>query len=281
MGHKRPGLSPSPGGKGMKGNSVPEETPFPLVDTHSHLADPVFEKDLDQVLARARRAGVRRILVMSEDEVEGEAVLELCAERAPFLLPCLGLYPDRVSLDRAERVAARVREKKGVLAAIGEVGLDFRIEGDPEKRKIQEKVLALFAALSRETGLPLSVHSRSAGRRAMEVLAEAGAEKVVMRAFDGKARYALEGAERGWFFSIPPSLVRSRQKEKLVLALPLENLLLESDAPVLGPVPGARNEPALLEVTVQRIAELKGISPLEAARAATSNAARLFGLDLS
>ena len=254
--------------------------PLPLVDTHSHMADPVFTEDLDQVLERARRAGVRAILVMSEDEREGEEVLRFCAGKAPFLLPCLGLYPDRAEPGRAEALAARIREERTRLAAIGEVGLDFRIEGDPVRRKSQEEALQVFASLSLETGLPLSVHSRSAGKRAMEVLARAGAEKVVMHAFDGKARYALEGVERGWFFSIPPSLVRSRQKEKLVQALPLENLLMESDAPVLGPVPGNRNEPAFIEMTVQRIAEIKGVSTLEVARMTTSNAVRLFGLSL-
>ncbi len=249
----------------------------PLADTHSHLADPAFAGDLDQVLERALRVGVKAVLVMSEDEEEGERVLELCKGREDFLLPCLGLFPGKGGPDRAEALAARIREKREVLGAIGEVGLDFRIEGDPRGRKIQEEVLALFVALSRETGLPLSVHSRSAGKRTLDLLAAEGAGKVVMHAFDGKARYALEGVERGWFFSIPPSLVRSRQKEKLVRALPLEAILLESDAPVLGPVPGKRNEPALLEVTVQRIAEIKGVSPIRAAEAAWANAARLFG----
>jgi len=255
---------------------IPRDRPL-LGDTHAHLADPAFREDLEAVLERARRAGLAWILVVTEGPEEWDLALDLCRERGPFLQPALGLFPDRASPEAAEALVRKAREHREELAALGEVGLDFRIEGDPLGRRIQEEALLRLCALSRETDLPLSVHSRSAGRRALEVLAQGGAEKVVMHAFDGKARYALDGAERGWCFSIPPSLVRSRQKEKLVKALPWDSLLLESDAPVLGPVPGRRNEPAFLEVTLQRIAEIKGVTPLEAARRIEENQVRLFG----
>lgn len=170
-----------------------------------------------------------------------------------------------------------MRARAAALAAIGEVGLDFLLAKNAEERILQEQTLRGLAALARETGLPLSVHSRSAGRRCIEVLLEERAERVVLHAFDGKAGHALRGAAAGWFFSIPPSVVRSRQKQRLAALLPLECLLLESDAPVLGPIPDRRNEPALITVALERVAEIRGISPLRLAQATTAAARRLFG----
>jgi len=248
-----------------------------LCDTHSHLADPAFDGDRREVLARAARVGVAQIWVVGEGEEDNERVLRVCAEHPAPLRPCLGLFPGRGGLVEARAVADRIREERGRLAAIGEVGLDFRLEEDSRGRSLQEEVLALFARLSLELELPLTVHSRSAGRRTLEVLAAAGARRVIMHAFDGRAGRALEGARAGFHFSIPPSLLRSRQKEKMVRALPLESILLESDAPVLGPRPGERNEPANLPATVERISEIKGVTPAAVARAAAENLARLTG----
>jgi TatD DNase family protein len=141
---------------------------------------------------------------------------------------------------------------------------------------VQEDILARFVALANELDLPLNIHSRSAGRHAIAFLQRCGARKVLLHAFDGKAAAALEGAEAGYAFSIPPSVVRSPQKQKLVRRLPLDCLLLETDSPVLGPDPTTRNEPANVVVACRAVAELKGVSPETVARVTTDNARRLF-----
>ncbi len=102
-----------------------------------------------------------------------------------------------------------------------------------------------------------------------------------LHAFDGKASTALPAVEAGYFFSIPPSVVRSRQKQKLVKHLPLTCLLVETDSPVLGPEPGARNEPANLLLAIRAIAEIKGLPEPSVAEAVSENAARLYGSLLS
>ncbi len=116
-----------------------------------------------------------------------------------------------------------------------------------------------FVALAAELDLPLNVHSRSAGRATIELLLAHGARRVLMHAFDGRAQSALPGVEAGFFFSVPPSVVRSPQKQKLVRRLPLEHLLVETDSPVLGPVPGERNEPANVQISLRAIAEAKDL----------------------
>ncbi len=129
--------------------------------------------------------------------------------------------------------------------------------------------------------MPLNVHSRSAGRHAVRVLLESSADRVQLHAFDGKFSAAMPAVEAGFFFSIPPSVVRSEQKQKLAKKLPLSCLLIETDSPVLGPVPQERNEPANAPVALRMIAELKGITVDEAAEAVAENTRRLYGDSLS
>jgi TatD DNase family protein len=100
---------------------------------------------------------------------------------------------------------------------------------------------------------------------------------VHLHAFDGKAASAVPAVEAGYYFSVPPSVVRSEQKQKLVKRLPLSCLLLETDSPVLGPLPNARNEPANIKVALKAVADLKGISEADAAAAIRENTLRLYG----
>jgi len=140
------------------------------------------------------------------------------------------------------------------------------------------EVFEKFIELSEKLGLPIIVHSRSAGRDAINILVEKNARRVLMHAFDGKASYAMKGVEAGFFFSIPPSIVRSPQKQKLAARLPLENLLLESDSPVLGVDPLKRNEPANIVFSLREIARIKKVDLEIVAEETTRNAHRLFGL---
>lgn len=246
-----------------------------LFDAHAHLASADFAGDLPQVLARAEAAGVRAVVTVSETPEEAERILALADQHA-LIQPAAGLYPTILDPEAAEAVAAFIRRHAGRLVALGEVGLDHWVVKDEAGRKIQEEILAKFVALSNELALPLNVHSRSAGRRCIAFLRGQGARRVLLHAFDGRAASAADGVEAGYYFSIPPSVVRSTQKQKLTRFLPLERLLLESDSPVLGPDPALRNEPKNVTVACQAIADLKGVAPDEVARLTTSNARRLF-----
>jgi TatD DNase family protein len=189
-----------------------------------------------------------------------------------------GLYPTRLGAEEAAEMMRWIRDHRDRLVAIGEVGLDRWTVKDERQRELQASIFAGFVDLSLELDLPLNVHSRSAGRHAISLLLDRGAKRVQMHAFDGRAGTALPAVEAGWMFSIPPSVVRSRQKQKLVRALPLESLLLETDSPVLGPEPDARNEPANLTNALRAVAEIKEL-PIETVAWTTSeNARRLYRL---
>ena len=191
-----------------------------MIDSHAHLADASFAEDLDSVIERAELAGVQHIVCVSEGLVDGERVLRL-ANTYPQVLPCVGLHPDAADMNTARKVCDLIEQQAEHLIGIGEVGLDYWIAKEPSEREQQREVLALFVRLSNTLDLPVNVHSRSAGHYAIDFLCQQGASRVLMHAFDGKASRALVGIEAGYVFSIPPSIVRSVQKQKLVKRLPL------------------------------------------------------------
>ena len=172
---------------------------------------------------------------------------------------------------------AFIRRNNARLAAIGEVGLDYWIAKQDEERAVQREIFKLFIDLSNELDLPLNVHSRSCGRHVVSLLLEQDVRRVQLHAFDAKAGTALPAVEAGFFFSIPPSVVRSRQKQKLVRQLPLTCLLVETDSPVLGPDAQARNEPANLRVAIEAIADIMAVSKEEVIAAVKDNTRRLYG----
>jgi len=249
--------------------------PAPLIDTHAHLADPVFEADIAEVLARAQAVGVENIIAVSETVEDAQRNLELTA-KYPMILPAAGLYPTILDLNQAERMETLIRKNAGSLTAIGEVGLDYwKVQGE-EERALQRFIFGRMIDLALELDLPLNVHSRSAGKAVIEMLGAKGARRVQLHAFDGRASNALPAVEAGWFFSIPPSVERSEQKRKLIKTLPLDCLLLESDSPVLGPQPGERNTPQNITLALKVIAEIKKKPVNELREVFWNNTKRLY-----
>jgi TatD DNase family protein len=247
-----------------------------IVDTHAHICDPVFDGDRAAVLERARVAGITAVVAVAETLADARRNLDL-AERFPQIKPAAGLYPAHLDLEAAAAMRALIRREHHRLAAIGEVGLDYWLVVDEEGRARQREIFARFIALGRELGLPLNVHSRSAGRQVVDLLLANDAAKVQLHAFDGKAAAALPAVAAGFFFSVPPSVVRSRQKQKLVRRLPLDCLLVETDSPVLGPDPQVRNEPANAAAVITALAELKQMPAAELRAALYANTRRLYG----
>lgn len=225
------------------------------------------------------------VVVVPVGSEEFSKVLDLSSKYGDILFPCLGVHPVQVETDDQRSVAMAdvesalpIMEKYvDKLCGVGEIGLDFqpRICKDPDSKDVQKEVLRLQVEFAKKHNLPVNVHSRSAGRPAICALKEFGASNVVMHAFDGRPSVAMEGVKEGFYFSIPPSIVRNDQ-EKLVKQVPIENMLLETDAPGLGPEKGVRNEPSNIYISCEYIAKVKKIDPLEVKRATTANALKLF-----
>lgn len=172
-----------------------------------------------------------------------------------------------------------IREHAEQLVAVGEVGLDFspHVVGDSTSlREVQQSIFQQQIQLANELNLPVNVHSRSAGHYAIESLISNGAQGALLHAFDGKLSHALKGASADFYFSIPPSIARSPQKQKLVKGLPLDRLVLETDSPALGPERQSVNVPANIQISCDEIAKIKGVSVANVRQVTTENALKLF-----
>ena len=249
-----------------------------IFDTHAHLCDSSFDEDLEEVLNRAAGSGVCKVVAVSEDLSDARKNLQL-SKIYSMIRPAAGLYPDNLDPRQAEEMVSWIRKNRARLWAIGEVGLDFWVAKAPEDRELQANIFSMFVDLSLELDLPLNVHSRSAGRHVIDILLSRGAKRVQLHAFDGKFGTALAAVEAGFLFSIPPSVVRSRQKQKLVRNLPLSCLMVESDSPALGPEAGERNEPANSRIAIETIAYLKGETVQTVAEEVFKNSCRLYEND--
>ena len=169
-----------------------------IVDTHAHLCDKSFDGDLEEVVNRAASAGVYSVVAVSEDFSDAMKNLRL-SEKYSIIQPAAGLYPANLDLKQAEEMIFWIRENRGRLCAIGEVGLDFWVAKKPEDRELQANIFSMFVDLSVELDLPLNVHSRSSGRHAIDILLSKGAKRVQLHAFDGKFGTAIPALEAGFF----------------------------------------------------------------------------------
>ncbi|XP_030248025.1 putative deoxyribonuclease TATDN3 isoform X2 [Sparus aurata] len=256
------------------------------VDCHCHISSGDFDKDIEEVIESSKKAGLLALLAVAEHAGEFDKIIELSRRFPGFIFPCLGVHPVQevspeqqrgASVQDLEAALPIIEKYKDQLVAIGEVGLDFTpryVHCDADKDS-QRQVLIRQAQIAKELDLPLNVHSRSAGRPTIHLLKEQGVEKALLHAFDGKPSVAMEGVKAGYFFSIPPSIIRSEQ-QKLVKQLPLENICLETDSPALGPEKQVRNEPKNICISAEYISKIKGVSLQTVMEVTTQNALRLF-----
>ncbi len=227
--------------------------------------------NLDKILMEARQSGVAALITSGVGYDDCLKVLALADQS--YIFASLGIEP--YQLDNYEKVIELVERNSDRIVSVGEVGLDYYL-GKRETRQKQIEVFKEFIELAKRLDLPIVVHSRSAGKYAIDILVEARAELVVMHAFDGSASEAVRGASKGFLFSIPPSVIRSEQKQKMVRRLGLESMLLESDAPVLGPERGVVNKPSNIRISAEVISKLKDISFDEVVEKTSENAKNLF-----
>jgi TatD DNase family protein len=249
-----------------------------LVDSHCHLDFPDFAAERDAVVARARAAGVETMLTICTRLDQFDRVRAI-AEAYDDIWCSVGAHPheaaDHASL-LADQLLALADHPKVV--GIGETGLDFHYDLSP--RDIQERIFRVHIAASRASGLPLIIHAREADREIARILEEERPPAGVLHCFSSGRALAEAAIELGFYVSIS-GIVTFRNAEDLrgiVRDLPLDRLLVETDAPYLAPVPyrGKRNEPAFVAATASAVAALKGVDPQRLASVTHDNFFRLF-----
>lgn len=262
----------------MVGETAAAPGPF-LCDTHCHLDSAQFDADRAEVLDRARAAGVRRILIPALDVASSRRVVAL-AEQHPALRAAVGVHPTSTGDFSAESLAElRDLAQHETVDAIGEIGIDlyWKTVGLEQQQRAFERQLELAA----ELGRPVIIHDRDAHGEVMAGLRAvpppAGA---VLHAFSGEAGMAAEAVAAGYYLGVdgPLTYKKNEALRAVFAALPMDRILIETDAPYLTPQArrGQRNEPAFVRFVAEKLAEVRGV-PLEDTAAATSaNAARLF-----
>jgi TatD DNase family protein len=249
-----------------------------LVDSHCHLDFPDFAPERDAVIDRAFAAGIGTMLTICTrlDQFDG---VKAIAEAEPRIWCSVGAHPHEAA-DHADLLADRLVELAGHprVVGIGETGLDFHYDLSP--RDIQEHVFRAHIAASKTSGLPLIIHAREADAEIAGILTAEKPPPGVLHCFSSGRALAEAALEIGFYISIS-GIVTFRNAEDLraiVRDLPLDQLLVETDAPYLAPVPyrGKRNEPAFVAATAAFVAELKGVTTEELAEVTTANFFRLF-----
>jgi TatD DNase family protein len=260
-----------------------------FVDSHAHIDGEEFDADRDEVVERARAAGVRAILSVGTGDPHSGSLERAVAvaERYEGVYAAAGVHPHDARLydEEAERRLLSVLRGSGRIVALGEIGLDYHYDNSP--REVQREVFARQLRLAKAEGLPVIIHSREADDETVEILrAEmAGAPRGgIMHCFGGGARMAEAVLELGFMISFAGNVTfkKAENLREVARAVPLERLLVETDCPYLAPVPfrGRRNEPAHVVETVRFLAELRGLGHEEFGRVTSENFARFFGLEL-
>lgn len=261
-----------------------------LIDTHTHLHEPEFAGDIDAVVGRARAAGVEALLTLGTDVASSKRAVAL-AERFDGVWAAVGVHPHEASsADEAALAELRSLARHPRVVAVGEIGLDFYRNLSP--REDQIRVFRRQLEWAEEAGLPVAVHCRDAYETITPIIdawATAcgralpdGRPLGVMHYFSGDVELARRFAGLGFVISVHTSVTypSSRRLQQVARELPLEALVLETDAPYGAPQPfrGRRNEPAHVVEGARRVAELRAVPVEEVGRSTTATAARLLGL---
>ncbi|MBN2230605.1 MAG: TatD family hydrolase [Candidatus Thorarchaeota archaeon] len=244
-----------------------------MIDTHCHLGELEYDQNRNEIIKRAIERDI--VMITSATRIDQYSLnLELASSSAS-IYTALGLNP--INHYECEKAISLIKEHRDSIIAIGECGLDHYLERDHDERKKQESVFVKMIDLALELKLPIQIHSRSAGAAALAVLRNNGAQRVHLHAFDGKSNLArIASTELGYYFSIPTSVVRSPQKRKLVKAVAIDRLLIETDSPVLSPVIGQLNEPANLPIALREIASILHMEEEEIGKIVLENICRLY-----
>ena len=275
-----------------------------MIDTHCHIDDPQYAEGLDAFLAEQRQDGVECILVPGVDKTSIKDVLEVCDRYPDYLFPALGLHPENVKEDWQEQLAtikAAVDERLAStlytlhstpytlhptprhnrLIAIGEIGLDYH--WDTTFKEQQQEALREQMRWAEQYHLPVMIHSRDAAEDTLKILREFPNVKGVMHCFSGSHEVAEQVVKMGYYLGIGGVITFKNCKlAEHLMGIPLERLVLETDAPYMAPVPhrGKRNESRWMRYVAERLAQVYNCSPEYINEVTTANAKELFVINL-
>lgn len=263
-----------------------------LVDTHAHLNFSDFQKDIDKVVKKSLKAGVKKIICVSSNLTDGQKAIEIGRQFPGIVYVAAGIHPqqtdpeNKTPLKKQIKVLAKLAQEKEVVA-IGECGLDYSPAPPGEKDRTQEEQFFLFIKqidIARKNNLPLLIHTRQAFKDTIKVLKEAQKSNNlhgVFHCYSAGKKGINQVNELGFSFGVDGNLTYDEGTQNVFRLIPLAKILLETDAPYLSPHPlrGQRNEPANIKIIAEFLAKLKGESLKKITKQTTANALGLFRID--
>ena len=253
-----------------------------LFDTHAHMDADAFDTDRHDLLMSLAGQGVSLVMNPGCSFASSLDAIAL-AETYDFVWAAVGSHPD-VADEVDDALIAKYRElckQHPKVKAIGEIGLDYHYEDIP--REIQKRAFRLQMELARDLRLPVIVHEREAHEDGLKIVDEFPTVKGVFHCYSGSLEMAKELVKRGWYIGFTGVLTFKNARKALEVAanIPLERIVIETDCPYMAPVPfrGKRNHPGLLCHMAGKLAQLRGITPEEAAKVTLENGKRLYRLD--
>ena len=251
-----------------------------FIDTHCHLSDGAFAGEEDSYILRAKEAGVEIMLQPDVDSRERQSMFDVTGRHPGVLFPMLGLYPGSVDKEWEKEIGRMLEYSDKKVVAIGEIGLDYYYGKEFEKE--QREALHWQLDYAKERDLPVNIHLRDAMGDFLEILRSHKGLRGNMHAYSGSYESFMELQRLGdWSIGVGGVVTfKKASLAEVVAKVPLERIVLETDAPYLTPVPyrGRRNESSYIPFIAAKVAELKGITIEEVAEVTTSNARNLFGI---
>lgn len=250
-----------------------------FIDTHTHI-DMIKDISIDEIIDKATQAGVKKIIIPSADEKSFDGILEICT-KFENVFCMLGVFPEEVKTwtDKTEEKIKNLVKNNNKVVGIGEVGLDYY--WDTSFCEQQKEIFIKQIKLANELNLPIDVHDREAHKDTFDIIKEYNkGSNVVLHCFSGSVEFAKECIKQGWYISLGGVVTfkNAKKMKEVATQIPLEHLMLETDAPYLAPVPfrGKTNEPCYIPYIAQEIANLKGCTIEEVAEITTKNAEKVF-----
>ncbi len=249
-------------------------------DTHAHLNDDQFDKDRDEVISSLKDYNVTRVLNASCDIDSAKATIALC-DKYDFIYGAVGIHPHDANQAPEDYIGTlRELSKHDKIKAIGEIGLDFYRDHSP--RDIQRVRFREQLELARELNLPVIIHDRDAHEECLNILRDFTDLKVVYHCYSGSLEYAKILVELGFYLSFTGAITYSnaRVAPAVLEWLPMDRIFIETDCPYLAPVPNRskRNFPGFVPLVAEKIAEIKGLTVEDVAKATFDNASKFFNI---
>ena len=254
-----------------------------LIDTHCHLNDEQLYQNIDEVISRALKTGVEKMVVIGWDKASSELAVKI-AEQYSFIFACVGIHPENLEgVDEKELNETLNLCKCPKVVGIGEIGLDCHWEKDPQKREIQKEFFIKQIEFANKVGLPISIHSREAFQDTLEILKQhKPLHGGVMHCYSGSVENIQDIINLNLYIGLdgPVTFRNSKTPKEVAAEVPLERLVLETDSPYLSPHPlrGTVNEPSNLILIADEIANIRNMSKKHLLEVVYDNSCKLFNL---